>query len=225
MNKFSDEQIIDSWHINASPWISAIRDGEVESRLLVTNATIIETTLESGSKSVLDVGCGEGWLVRELDKRGVPSLGIDVVPEFIASAKKEGGGRFKNISYEKLSYEALNERFDAVVCNFSLLGNESVTHIFEQASSLLNEAGSLIVQTIHPFVASEGEKYTDGWREGSWLGFNDKFSNPAPWYFRTMETWKTIFKNNGFRLIRTIEPSNIKSNTPASVIFVGVKNS
>ncbi len=210
MKKYSDEQIVNSWHINAGPWVSAVRDGEIESRLLVTNKAIIEAIVESEAKSVLDVGCGEGWLVRELRQHGVSSLGIDVVAELIAAANKEGGGRFKCIPYEKLTYEALNERFDAVVCNFSLLGDKSVTHIFEYASSLLNEQGALIVQTIHPLAGCGDGEYIDGWREGSWQGFNKDFIKPAPWYFRTMQTWKSLFKNNGFKLSKTLEPVNKK---------------
>ena len=189
--------------------------------MLVTNKAIIEAVVKSGSKSVLDVGCGEGWLVRELMQHGVASLGVDVVPDLISAAKVEGGGRFKCMSYDKLSYEVLNERFDAVVCNFSLLGEASVVHIFKHASNLLNEAGSLIVQTIHPVVGCGDGGYIDGWREGSWQGFNKNFTKPAPWYFRTMDTWKSLFINNGFMLKEMSEPINQITNSPASVLFIG----
>jgi 2-polyprenyl-3-methyl-5-hydroxy-6-metoxy-1,4-benzoquinol methylase len=225
MNNFSDQQIIDSWKINARPWVTAVRGGEIESRLLVTNKAIIDAVIETEPKTVLDAGCGEGWLVRELDKLGVSSLGVDVVPELIEFAQKKGGGRFKCISYDKLSYDALKERFDAIVCNFSLLGNESVIQMFEQAPDLLNEDGSFIVQTIHPVIGCGDEKYIDGWRKGSWGGFNEKFSHPAPWYFRKMESWKKLFKHYGFTLSKILEPLNQKTNVVASVIFIGVKNS
>ncbi len=225
MNSFSDQQIIDSWEINARPWVTAVREGEIESRLLVTNKAIIDAVIETEPNTVLDAGCGEGWLVRELDKLGVPSLGVDVVPELISVAQKKGGGRFKLISYENLSYDTLKERFDAVVCNFSLLGNESVIQMFEQVPDLLNEAGSFIVQTSHPVFGCGDEKYIDGWRKGSWCGFNEKFSHPAPWYFRTMESWKKLFTHHGFTLSKIVEPLNQKTNVVASILFIGVKNS
>ena len=162
-------------------------------------------------------------LVRELKEVGINSLGIDGVAKLIEHAKKEGGGRFKTITYEDLSSDEIREKFDVLVCNFSLLGNESVNHLMQQAPFLLNEGGSIIIQTIHPVVEC-GEQYKDGWREGSWVGFNDKFSDPAPWYFRTLETWKTLFLKSGFELRRILEPINQKTQTPASVIFVGVKS-
>ncbi len=44
MEKHSDQKIIESWKKNIDPWVKAIRDGEVESRVLVTNNTIIEAS-------------------------------------------------------------------------------------------------------------------------------------------------------------------------------------
>jgi len=225
MKKYSDKKIVESWKNNVDPWVSAVRNNEIESRCLVTNKAIFDAVVEKNINSVLDVGCGEGWLVRELNKAGVSSLGIDVVAKFVESAQREGGGRFKTISYEKLSYSYLKEKFDLVVCNFSLLGNESVINLFKEIPFLLNNGGSFIVQTIHPVAACGSSSYKDGWREGSWAGFSDKFSNPAPWYFRTMETWKNLFLSNGFAISEIIEPINPKTQVAASVIIIGVKDS
>lgn len=224
MEKFSDQKIIDSWMHNVHYWVTAVRADEIESRLLLTNKAIIDAVLAQTPKTVLDIGCGEGWLVRELNKVGIESLGIDAVPKLIEYAQNEGGGRFKTITYEGLSSDEIEEKFDVIVCNFSLLGNESVNHLFQQAPSLLNDGGSLIVQTIHPKTESR-EPYKDGWREGSWVGFDHKFRDPAPWYFRTLETWETLFLDSGFRLSKVLEPFSLKTKTPASIIFIGVKSS
>lgn len=222
MKPLSDQQIIDSWKKNVQPWVAAVREGKIESRLLVTNQAIIDAVLAASPGSVLDVGCGEGWLVRELEGAGINALGVDVVPELIEYARKQGGGRFRSLAFEALSGDVLQERFDVIVCNFSLLGNESVTRFFQQAPSLLNEGGSLIVQTIHPVAGCGDGEYEDGWREGSWAGFSDKFRDPAPWYFRTMHTWETLFLNHGFSLSEILEPLHPITETPASVIFTGV---
>ena len=221
MEKFSDQQIIDSWKKNFQPWVKAIRNDEIESRLLVTNKTIVDAVIEKKPKTVLDVGCGEGWLVRELKKVGIDSLGIDVIPDLIDFAQTKGG-RFKSLSYEDLSGNMLQEKFDAIVCNFSLLGKESVINVFRQAPSLLNERGSLIVQTIHPVAGCREGDYCDGWREGSWAGFSNNFCDPAPWYFRTLETWTNLFLENGFNIHKILEPLNPKTKIPASIVFVGV---
>ena len=116
----------------------------------------------------------------------------------------------------------LREKFDAIVCNFSLLGKESVINVFRQAPTLLNDCGSLIVQTLHPVVGCGEGDYQDGWREGSWAGFSDKFCDPAPWYFRTLETWINLFLDNGFDICKILEPLNPKIKIPASIVFIGV---
>jgi len=55
--------IIQSWKINAKKWIKTIENSEIESRQLITNTTILNNVLQRKPKSVLDIGCGEGWLV------------------------------------------------------------------------------------------------------------------------------------------------------------------
>ena len=225
MENLSDQKIIDSWKKNVKPWVSAVREGEILSRTLVTNQVIIDAVLETKPTSVLDVGCGEGWLPRELAKSGIYTLGIDIVPELIAAAEKEDGGSFRVLSLAEVSYKTLNEKFDMIVCNFSLLGNESVTHLFTQAASLLNSGGCFIIQTIHPVAGCGDKKYEDGWREGTWEGFSHQFSDPPPWYFRTLETWRSLFVTNGFRISTILEPLNSDTKLHASVVFIGVVSS
>ena len=186
--------------------------------MLVSNQAIINAVLDKQPKTVLDVGCGEGWLARELDKTGVDVLGIDVVPALIEAARQGGAGRFQSLAFEELS--SLKETFNVIVCNFSLLGKESVTHLFQQFPRLLTHKGAVIVQTIHPVVACGDRSYEDGWREGSWSGFSSEFSDPAPWYFRTLDSWKSVFLKSGFCLQDMLEPINPKTNQPASVIFI-----
>jgi len=224
MKEFNDQKIVESWRSNVKPWVTAIRNNEIESRWLVTNKAIVDAIVGENINSVLDLGCGEGWLVRELDKFGISVLGVDVVSKFIDVARQQGGGRFKTLSYEKLSYSEFEETFDLVVCNFSLLGNESVTDLFKAIPLLLNHGGCFIVQTIHPEVACGSSNYKDGWREGSWVGFSNNFSDPPPWYFRTIETWKKLFLNNGFTIKEIVEPLNPKTNVAASIIIIGVKS-
>ena len=218
---YSDKDIVDSWSDNAKPWITAIRENEIESRIQITNKAIVDVILQKSPKTVLDIGCGEGWLARELNKTGINVLGIDAIPELVAAATEEGGGIFKVTSYDELIEGAIKEKFDIIVCNFSLLGKESVNNIFKYISCLLNNGGFFIVQTIHPVTACSDSKYIDGWREGSWAGFNHSFTNPAPWYFRTIETWKNLFLHNGFLLNKIIEPLNKATNKATSVIFIG----
>jgi 2-polyprenyl-3-methyl-5-hydroxy-6-metoxy-1,4-benzoquinol methylase len=218
MNPYSDEKIIDSWEKNASQWSAAVRGGHIESRKLITNKAIVEAVLNRSPESVLDIGCGEGWLIRELSLRVTHLVGVDVVPDLIEKAESAGGGHFLVASYEDISQGAVEGSFDVVVCNFSLLGKESVEMLLKALPAMLKAGGAFIIQTPHPVVAGD-QAYIDGWREGSWAGFGSDFIDPAPWYFRTLESWVNLFSDNGFRLLEMREPIHPKTHKPVSVIF------
>ncbi|HVC29407.1 MAG TPA: class I SAM-dependent methyltransferase [Gammaproteobacteria bacterium] len=220
METFSDAKIIDSWLKNASPWTAAVREGQIESRQLVTNRAIIDAILGRSPQSVLDIGCGEGWLARELSTHSIHVDGVDAVGQMINQAKSLGGGNFHVISYEEITAGKLETCADVVVCNFALLGKESVEGLFGAVPTLMQACGTFIVQTLHPVTACGALPYRDGWREGSWCGFSDDFTDPAPWYFRTLESWITLFVRNGFGLLEMREPCHPKTQKPASVIFI-----
>ena len=222
MEKEPESAIIDSWRKNVAPWIRAVRQEEIESRNLVTNQAVLDAIVSRTPTNVLDIGCGEGWLVRALVDKGIDAMGIDAIPEFIESANQAGKGRFKTLSYEECSISPIGNTFDMLVCNFSLFGDASVNTVFESAKSLLNSDGSLLVQTLHP-ESIQQDATKDGWREGSWQGFSSDFQDPAPWYFRSTASWKQLFQRTGFALLDIIEPCNPRTGRPASIIFIGKK--
>ncbi|HEX7028863.1 MAG TPA: class I SAM-dependent methyltransferase [Gammaproteobacteria bacterium] len=218
---FNDTRILDTWHKNARSWTNAVRKGEIESRRQVTDLAIIDAVLDRSSRTVLDIGCGEGWLARELAARNIKVSGVDAVPELIEAARLAGGGDFRVMTYEDIAAGKLEVSVDTAVCNFSLLGKESVEGLFNAVPALLSPNGVFIVQTLHPLIACGDLPYEDGWREGSWAGFNEDFTDPAPWYFRTLESWIRLFVDNGFRLREVREPLHPETQKPVSVIFVG----
>lgn len=220
IDPLSDAKIVDSWRRNVAPWTSAVRENQIESRRLVTNQAILDAVLSRSPGTMLDIGCGEGWLVRALTEHGVRGLGVDVVPELVDAATRAGGGEFRVASYEDIADGKLQVTVDAAVANFALIGEASVANLLRHMSALLTAQGVVIVQTVHPLVAGGDQPYVDGWRTGSWAGFSADFSDPAPWYFRTMESWVRLFVDSGFRLLEIREPLHPATQKPASVIFV-----
>lgn len=220
IDPLSDAKIIDSWHKNAAPWTDAIRESQIESRRLVTNQAIIDAVVARSPKTALDIGCGEGWLARVLSERGIRSVGVDVVPDLIDRAQAAGGGDFRVVSYEGIAAGELDMKVDVAVANFALIGKESVDNLVASAPRLLAPRGALIIQTLHPVIGAGEFPYKDGWREGSWVGFSSAFSDPAPWYFRTTETWVQLLVRSGLRVVELREPVHPISGKPASIIFV-----
>jgi len=221
MEALSDKKIVDSWEKNVSPWIQAIQEKQIESRKIITDQTIIDAVSSLASGKVLDIGCGEGWLVRELSARDFSVTGIDAIKGLIDKANEFGAGDFRVLEYENISSNTLGQKYDIAVCNFSLLGKESVEHIFKVIPDILNDNGKLIIQTLHPHVSCGDEAYNDGWRKGTWKGFSDEFVDPAPWYFRTLEAWLELFLCNGLTLNIVKESLNPQTGNVASLLIVG----
>jgi SAM-dependent methyltransferase len=145
---------------------------------------------------------------------------VDIVPEFIDQARRAGAGTLRVAAYEQIAAGKLQNVVDAIVCNFALLGKESVEGLFGAIPALLNPGGSFVVQTLHPVAACGEHPYEDGWRHGSWEGFDAAFTDPAPWYFRTLGSWINLFAEFRLRLLEMREPLHMKTRQPASVIFI-----
>ncbi|WHI50302.1 class I SAM-dependent methyltransferase [Microbulbifer sp. MLAF003] len=221
--EFSDNKILQSWHKNAGEWVNVIDRAAIPSRELITNRAIIEAILAHNPTNVLDVGCGEGWLARNLAAKNIDVYGIDAVAELITEAQHRSGNyqQFLTTSYEDLDTKALGQKFDLVVCNFSLIGESATEVFFQKAGSLLNPGGHLLVQTLHPLISCGEQDYTDGWRPGTWEGIEGNFEEAAPWYFRTISSWVDLFTQNNLVLLSLKEPLNPTTGLPASLILCG----
>ncbi|WP_233847746.1 class I SAM-dependent methyltransferase [Paraburkholderia sp. HD33-4] len=219
LDPLSDGKIIDSWQRNASPWTNAVRAGEIDSRRLVTDQAVLDAVLAGNPATVLDLGCGEGWLALALQRRGIHVTAVDAIAALVRAATEAGVIDARTVSYEEIAAGRLELRADVVVCNFSLLGKESVDGLLRAMPTLLTRGGWLVVQTLHPVVACADSPYLDGWRAGSWAGFGDAFSDAPPWYFRTLQTWIELIGTSGLLLREMREPLHPRTGKPASVIF------
>jgi len=219
MDDRSDAAILASWARNAQPWTDAIRANDIESRVLATNAAIVDAVRAHAPRTGVDLGCGEGWLVRALPD--VEMVGVDAIPGLIAQARSAGGGDFRVLSYEEIAAGQLNLSADIAVCNFSLIGNDAVDGLFRAAPTFLRPGGTLLVQTVHPLMACGDAPYADGWRAGSWAGFSDAFRDAPPWYFRTIASWVALFARHGLQLTDLREPLHPRTGKPASLILAG----
>jgi len=211
-----EDAILRSWKRNAEPWTRAVRDGRIRSRVEVTNAAIRDAVLELAPRTVLDLGCGEGWLVRALVAAGIDARGVDAVEDLVLHAAELGGpDRYRVASFDDIGQRP--EDFgpvDVVVANFSLLGERSTADAVGAVPRLLHAGGHFLVQTVHPFTAPPPVK--SGWRSGSWEGFGEEFEDASPWYFRTVADWVVLFSEAGLSLVSFDEP---RGPAPSSLLF------
>lgn len=213
-------RLVPTWTANAAAWTRAVRGGGIPSRRAGTDAAVVEAVLSGlpPAGRVLDVGCGEGWLVRALGALGAEAHGVDASPPLVHAARAEGGGTFDVLDYDDAADDParLGGPYDAAVFNFSILGERAVG-VLAAARRQLEVGGRVLVQTAHPVAA--GPPYADGWREETFADFEGDFE-PMPWYFRTFGSWVRALDAAGLRLAEAREPVHPETGAPLSLLLV-----
>lgn len=209
-----------SWEANAANWIETIANNEIESRVLVTNEAIVQAVLAIPPASVLDIGCGEGWLTRLLRSKGIDAFGVDAVASLIKYAIEKDGPHYAVASFRELADGAIElEKKAAAVVNFALLDESDTAMLIKNMHRLVEPEGFLIIQTLHPLVIAMQENYVSGWKEGSWNGMKRDFEQPYQWYFRTLQDWVKLFGEAGLTICSIGEPMHPATGKPASLVF------
>ncbi|BFT62825.1 methyltransferase domain-containing protein [Pseudomonas moorei] len=214
-----ESTLLQSWNHNAQAWIEAIRTGAIESRLNVTNQAIVLAVLGRQPERVLDLGCGEGWLLRELEKRGIDAVGVDGDATLVEAARAAGTSQVHRATYEELVQARVDigRDYDLICANFALL-HQDIIPLLSAMNALLAPGGALVIQTLHPWTVAAGD-YQDGWREETFASFKGPWQ-PMPWYFRTLSSWLNALDMAGFRLASLQEPQHPQSPVPQSLLLV-----
>jgi len=214
-----EDGLLHSWQHNAQAWIDAVRGGAIESRLQVTDQAILLAILSRQPERVLDLGCGEGWLLRALADRGIEVTGMDGDAALVDAARAAGSPQVHQASYAQLAAGEVDigSGYDLVCANFALL-QQDIIPLLAALKGLLVPGGALVIQTLHPWSVAGGD-YQDGWREESFTGFAGNW-RPMPWYFRTLASWLNALEMAGFRLLSLQEPQHPQSPGPQSLLMV-----
>lgn len=225
------ERLRNSWDDNASAWTTAVREGRIPSRRAGTDAAIVAACNRYEAARVLDVGCGEGWLARALASPGRDVLGVDGSAGLIAAATaaenalaRDPGtsapARFEVASYETIAASpgAASGPFDLVVCNFALL-DEDLVPLLRALGRRLDERGTLLIQTVHSWMAMGDAPYGSGWREETFASFDVPFPAPMPWYYRTLGAWTEALQGAGLAVRRIEEPVHPETGRPLSLLL------
>ncbi|GMN09337.1 hypothetical protein MTsPCn9_02070 [Croceitalea sp. MTPC9] len=185
------DDIIASWEENAKEWISVIEQNQIESRKF-TNKAIINQIKDSKANSIIDIGCGEGWLVREISKMGKEGVGIDAIKTLLETAKEKGHESYFQMTYEDIIKGKLIPQapYDMAVYNFCLYLKEGLEELLNNTLKALASNGVVIIQTLHPyFLLSNNLPYESQWLNDSWKGLPGSFVNGHKWYARTLDDW------------------------------------
>ena len=194
-----------SWTDLSEWWLGEVRTDPAYEE--VVTPLLLEIFGDIGEGPVLDVGSGDGRVMRTLRERGVEVIGVDLNAELAAhSGSVVGDGA-------SLPFAA--ESFTAAYCVLTL---EHISHerqFFNEVSRALARGGALAVVANHPiWTAPESTPITDLdgevlWRPGAYfsVGQSDYDTGvlPITFHHRPMATLVNAAAAEGFCLERMIE--------------------
>lgn len=192
------QEILSAWKANSNSWIQAINKEELASRTAATNAAIVNAINVHQPNSILDLGCGEGWLCRALVQAGRKVVGIDGVPSLVEDARnKDQSGTYYCHDYDAIRKGALSQLgpFDVITFNFALFEEQGTAPLLSQLRHQVTPTGSLVFQTV-----ILGDKETSGWRQEDWQALERDFPAPFPWYYRTPKDWEATLQESGWNI-------------------------
>ncbi|MEM7485675.1 MAG: class I SAM-dependent methyltransferase [Bacteroidota bacterium] len=189
--------IISSWEKNAAEWIKVIQGDAIPSRKY-TNAAILNMISKLECENIVDIGCGEGWLTRELSKLGLNAVGLDAIEQLLVEARKKGAEDYHTFTFEDIiaGKTIPNAPFDVAIFNFCLYLGEDLQTLLKKTLDGISDNGTILIQTLHPFsLIQNGLPYKSQWLSDSWKGLPGNFEEGHAWYARTFEDWIALISN------------------------------
>lgn len=152
----------DTYATNAMFWLRIIRETLDRYRTELTDAAVLSALGPVTGQTVLDAGCGEGYLSRELANRGAIVTGLDASSSLLAAARDERDRLGLNIDHYVASLGAIPERdstFDAIVCNHVLNDVENPPAILTELGRVTKPGGRLALLMLHPCFYTAHAEY------------------------------------------------------------------
>ncbi|HSL44736.1 MAG TPA: class I SAM-dependent methyltransferase [Anaerolineales bacterium] len=119
-----------------------------------------ETLAGQQFDSILEIGCGTGKNTVFLAQIGAEVHALDFSQGMIERAKEKVKAGHVKFSIADLTqtWPCDDEAYDLLVCNLVLEHIRDLSFIFSEASRVLKEGGTFLVNELHPFRQYEGKK-------------------------------------------------------------------
>jgi SAM-dependent methyltransferase len=166
---------------------------------------------------VLDLGCGPGRVLIELQQRGHEAVGIESSPRIVRLARRRGARNVKEMRVEDV--DRLRGRFDTVVMygnNFGMLGTRTKTRrLLRKLHGVTTEEARILAGNMDPYRTnnlSHLEYHERNRRRGKAPGairirirFERYASRWFEWLFASPEEMEELLDGTGWHVARLVD--------------------
>lgn len=214
----TDEPTEQLWEINARWWQETFTEGadaEYEEQILPLVAERL-----AGSRSVLDVGCGEGQIGRLVARLPGVSRVVGVDPTWAQLAvAAERGGQVKLARADAARLPFASDSFDAAVACLVFEHITSVDGAIAEVGRVLRPGGRFLFLLNHPLLQTPGSGWIDDhilgeqyWRIGPYLTEDNRVEEVdknvwIPFIHRPLSRYINALAGHGLLVTHMDEPS------------------
>jgi len=168
----------------------------------------------------LDLGCGSGRYLLELEQRGARAMGVDLSPEMLKQASAHCKAPLITGSLLRLPFP--DAIFDLVICSLTVGHIPELPAFTSEAARILKPSGCLLYSDFHPFLALQGMERT----------FRDPDGNlcAVEHHIHMYSNHQHALKDAGFTITQIIEPTGktldpgLSSDCPLVIVIRAQKS-
>lgn len=162
MSDISNEETIKAWSQVPVELVENFGDEGDATRKYLLNPTIFALLGDVSGRTILDAGCGQGYLCRLLAQRGAVVTGVEPAEAWYAYAQQRERADLLGIRYVQAdlsTWSAQTEVFDVVIANMVFMDIPEYEPALRNCVRALKKGGKLIFSLLHPCFEESGSMW------------------------------------------------------------------
>lgn len=211
MEEITNADVFIAWSAYPQNLIEGFGDEGDFTRQYLLNPAIFTILGEVRGKTILDAGCGQGYLSRLLAKRGASVTGLEPAEAFYIYASQRERSERLGIIYLQADLSTLAcpfNQFDYVIANMVLMDIPDYLPALLNCVTALRPSGGLLISLLHPCFEEPGA----AWNAKGFVEVRDYFGERSVkqsyghFIHRPLSTYLNSIIQAGCMLQQVIEP-------------------